>query len=222
MELVGSGLYTPSQVARITRTRTRDVTRWLFGYSDASGRVHPPLWVSQVQGVGDPVVGFRDLMEFRVVRAFLSHGVPLRTIRLAIHAAQEIFATAYPFTAHRFLTDGRTVFYEVLDQDVHLTDLLKKQLVFDEIIRPSLYGGIEFDANGLAARWFPLPRSRAVVLDPELSFGRPSLMRSGVSTEIIAAAFDVERSRQQVAAQFDVPVADVAAALKFERQLLAA
>lgn len=222
MDLIGSGLYTPSQVARLTGARTREVGRWLFGYHGGSGKFHPPLWTSQIQDSSERAVGFRDLMEFRVVTAFMRHGVPLRTIRLAIRAAQETFATPYPFTANRFLTDGRSVFYEALNRDIHLTDLLKKQIVFDEIIRPSLYSGIEFDADGFAQRWFPVARSRTVVLDPELSFGRPSLTSSGVPTEIVAAAFDAERSKQRVAAQFDIPIADVAAALRFERQLLAA
>ncbi|MFC4296644.1 DUF433 domain-containing protein [Castellaniella hirudinis] len=222
MELIGLGLYTPNQAARITGADPREVRRWMFGYKNQSGELQPPLWQPQITQSEDKVIGFMDLMELRIVKAFVRHGVPLRTIRASIQSAQQIFDTPYPFTANRFLTDGKSIFYEAIHQEPQLTDLLKKQLVFESIIRPSLYAGIEFDATGTATRWYPLKKSRAVILDPKLSFGRPSLSKFGIPTEIIAAAVKVEGNQKRVASQFDIPVADVSAAVKFEDQLMAA
>lgn len=222
MKLIGLGLYTPLQAARITGAHPREVRRWLFGYQNNSGETLPPLWHPQIQDADEKVIGFKDLMELRVVKAFVRHGVPLRTIRAAIVAAREIFATAYPFTANRFLTDGKSIFYEAISNESQLTDLLKKQLVFEDIIRPSLYAGIEFDAEGSAKRWYPLKNNKAVILDPLLSFGRPALTKFGIPTEIIAASVKIEGSNKLVAAQYDIPVADVSAAVKFESQLAAA
>lgn len=222
MELIGLGLYTPLQAARITGADPREIRRWMFGYKNKAGELLPPLWQPQFAQSGEKVIGFMDLMELRIVKAFARHGVPLRTIRASIQAARQLLDTPYPFTANRFLTDGKSIFHEAIHQEPQLTDLLKRQLVFESIIRPSLYAGIEFDANGAATRWYPLKNSKAVILDPTLSFGRPSLSRFGIPTEIIATAVKVEGDKKRVAAQYDIPVADVSAAVKYEAQLMAA
>lgn len=226
MNLLGIGLYTPAEAAHITGANARDITRWLFGYKDSHGGKHLPLWETQIpidgKVVDEKVIGFRDLMELRIIKAFTRHGVSLRTIRLALQSASEIFGTPYPFTANRFLTDGKSIFAEAVENDSTLTDLVKKQVVFEEIIRPSLYEGIEFSANGTALRWFPMKKSKAVVIDPDLSFGKPTLVSSGISTEIINKAVLVEKNKKQVAHQFGISMADVNAAVKFENFLLAA
>ncbi len=59
---------------------------------------------------------FHDLLEVRVVHAFRRNSVSLPTIRKACQHAREYFERPYPFSCQRFLTDGRTVFAEILDQ----------------------------------------------------------------------------------------------------------
>lgn len=225
MNLFGIGIYTPAEAARITGAKTSEVSRWLFGYKDGAGGNHSPLWETQIPVDGelieDKVIGFRDLMELRVIKAFTKHGVSIRVIRLALESATEMLGQ-YPFTANRFLTDGKNIFMEALDRDTVLTDLIKRQIVFEEIIRPSLYEGIEFSVSGAAMRWYPLKKNKAVILDPDLSFGKPVLSKFGISTELIAKSVEVEGDKKSVARQFDISISDVNAALKFEQQLLAA
>lgn len=222
MGFIGVGLYTLQQAARLSGATAPEVSRWLFGYQAKGGKKMPPLWSTQIQVADEKVIGFRDLMELRVVKAFASHGVPVKLIRAALHSAKEIFGSAYPFTSHRFLTDGKSIFYEAIDREgQELTDLVKRQLVFESIIRPQLYEGIEFSAEGAAVRWYP-KRHKTIVLDPEVSFGRPVLAGFGIPTEIIAQAMRIEKNARAVAAQFEVPVDKVRAAVRFEEQLQAA
>lgn len=222
MELTGIGLYTLQQASRLSGAKASEVSRWLFGYKANEGKRQPPLWQPQIKDVEEKVIGFRDLMELRVVKAFARHGVPVQLIRVALHNAKEIFGSEYPLTSHRFLTDGRSIFHEAVDQSgEELTDLVKRQLVFESIIRPQLYEGIEFSAQGAAVRWFP-NQGKVVMLDPEISFGRPVLAAHGIPTEIIAQAMQVEQNAKAVAAQFEVSVDQVKAAVRFEKQLQAA
>jgi uncharacterized protein (DUF433 family) len=220
MDLTGIGLYTLQEAARFTGADSREVSRWLFGYNFAGGS-SPPLWQTQLSLLGehDKVIGFRDLLELRIVKAFTRHNVPLRVIRAAIENAQQIFSTKYPFTANRFLTDGKTIFYEALQEhgEVELTDLVKRQIVFEHIIRPELYAGIEFTANGEAKRWFPVKRSQKIVLDPEISFGKPILTEFGIRTDIIAASYAVEKDKKMVASLYDIPMSAVDTAIRYER-----
>jgi uncharacterized protein (DUF433 family) len=130
-----------------------------------------------------------------------------------------MFGTEYPFTAHRFLIDGKSIFSKALQEhgDAEMLDLAKRNWVFKRIVRPALYAGIEFADNGQATRWFPLKRSKAIVLDPEIAFGKPVLTDYGVRTEIVAAAFKAEKNKRTVASLFDIPVAAVDASIRYER-----
>lgn len=220
MDLTGIGLYTLKEAEYLTGAQSREVSRWLFGYKFKDG-ASPPLWRTQLAGLEEEgkFIGFRDLLELRVVKAFVQHNVPLRVIRAALQNAKEMFSREYPFTAHRFLTDGRSIFREAVHAqgDVELIDLVKRQKVFEHVIRPELYAGIEFGTDGLAARWYPLKNSEKVVLDPEIAFGKPILTDFGIRTDIITAAFAAEKDKKAVAAQFDIPVVAVNAALRYER-----
>jgi uncharacterized protein (DUF433 family) len=217
MELTGIGLYTLQEAERLTGADAREVSRWLFGYSFKDG-ASAPLWTTQLAALDEKIIGFRDLLELRIVKAFRNHNVPLRAIRAAIENAKAIFGTEYPFTANRFLTDGKTIFYEALSEgEIELTDLVRRQLVFEHIIRPELYAGIEFAADGRAKRWFPLKRSNVVVLDPEISFGKPVLAEYGVRTDLIVETYKVERSKKMAASLYGIPVSAVDAAIRYER-----
>ena len=158
-------------------------------------------------------------MELRIVKAFRNHDVPLQVIRAAIEGAKAMFGIEYPFTAHRFLTDGKSIFSEALQEhgDAEMTDLAKRQLVFEHVFRPALYAGIEFAGDGQATRWFPVQRSKAIVLDPQIAFGKPVLTDYGVRTEIVAEAFKAEKNKKTIASLFDIPVAAVESALRYER-----
>jgi uncharacterized protein (DUF433 family) len=218
MDLTGIGLYTLQEAERLTGADAREVSRWLFGYSFKDG-ASAPLWTTQLAELDEKVIGFRDLLELRIVKAFRNHDVSLRVIRTAIDNAKAIFGTEYPFTANRFLTDGKTVFYEALKEqgEIELTDLVRRQLVFEHIVRPELYAGIEFTADGQARRWFPVKRSDAVVLDPEIAFGKPVLAEYGVRTDLVVETYRVEKSKKMAASLYGIPISAVDAAIRYER-----
>lgn len=222
--MIGTGLYTIGDVAIYTGIPTQQVRRWLQGYRSGN-QTHPPLWSSELSDGPLPrAFGFHDLLEVRVVHAFRRHGVSLPTIRKACQHAREYFERPYPFTCQRFLTDGRAVFAEILArpgeaEDAKLLDMARKQYVFEKVVRPSLCAGIEYDENGSAQRWFLADRKRRIVLDPARNFGKPILTESGVPTEALFAAYRVEQDSRRVAVIYEVPVADVEAAIRYEQQL---
>jgi len=159
MNLTGVGLYTFQEAAKLTRVPFRDLRRWLGGYAYRDKRhdaliTVAPLWDTEVDDELDGM-GFHDLLEVRFVRAFREHGVSLQTIRLASQRARELLATDYPFTSRQFRTDGRTIFASVMEEmgETALLDPIRKQYAFRKIIEPSLYSGIEFGADQIAARW---------------------------------------------------------------------
>lgn len=101
-------------------------------------------------------------------------------------------------------------------------DIVRRQHVFEKIIGPSLYAGIQFNARGGAIRWYPMRQSRAVVLDPERGFGQPILAEFGVPTIAIAEALEAEKGDiDRVAQLFEIPRDAVVKARTYEQRLVA-
>lgn len=227
MELTGLGLYTFGQAARLTDTSAAELRRWLRGYGpvrEGGQHDHPPLWITELADADLDGLSFHDLLEVRFVKQFRRAGVSLQTIRIAAAHARELFESKYPFTCRRFQTDGKTIFAEAVREsgDSELLDLKKKQFAFEQIIRPSLYAGIEFGNDERALRWFPDTRNKNVVLDPAVAFGKPIVQRAGIRTDILYQAYLAEdRDRRRVAQQFEVNVKAVEAAIRFEERLAA-
>jgi uncharacterized protein (DUF433 family) len=65
------------------------------------------------------------------------------------------------------------------------------------------------------------PRSKAIVLDPAVAFGKPIVTDAAVRTSILYDAFIAEGDKNFVAKLFEVPVAAVNAAVAFEESLAA-
>jgi uncharacterized protein (DUF433 family) len=98
-------------------------------------------------------------------------------------------------------------------------DLRQRQNVFRTIVEPSLKD-LEFDAS-VVARWFPLGvQRRSVIVDPARSFGQP-ISSSGVPTEVLARAVEIEGSPRKVSFLYNVSTAEVRDAVAFERKLAA-
>jgi len=218
--LVGVGLYTPSEASLYTGIPASDIRRWLFGYR-ANGIHHPGLWQSELKDVNDCILSFHDLLEIRFVHAFRQHGVSLQAIRCASWQASELFGQSYPFTCKRFQTDGRNIFATVLDEtgDETLLDLIKKQYAFKQVISPSLYEGIDYTGKGSAQRWYPIKRSKAIVLDPARNFGKPVLTGAGIDTAALFSAYEAEgQDTKRVARLYEISTSAVKAAIDFEQR----
>jgi len=229
MSIIGTGVYPLRQAARLVDAEPRAIRRWLQGYSRKyKGEIvrSEPLWRTQLrdEDLPDEVIGFRDLLELRMVAAFVRHGVDFKIIRETVDAAARNFGQDYPLTNRNFLTDGKRIFLDAVEQatgEARLIDVLRKQYVFSDIIKPSLYAGIEYGQDG-AQRWFPVNRRKTIVLDPALQFGTPVLAEAGIPTDTIHASFLAEgRDRAMVARVFDISTEMVTAAVEFEERLAA-
>lgn len=228
--LIGTGLYPLHVAARLVGEEPRAVRRWLKGYSWRSrdGRSSSgPLWHTQFEGEeipGEKVIGFRDLLELRMVAEFVRHGVQLQVIRATIIAAQRNFDAAYPLSNKRFLTDGKKIFLdasEIATGSRKLIDITGRQFVLSDVIRPSLYAGITYDpVSDAPSRWYPSPRKRTIALDPAIQFGTPILADAGIPTDTLFDAWKAEgEDDRAVARQFGISPGLVRDAVAFERQL---
>lgn len=229
--LLGTGMYPLARAAKLVGAELRTVRRWLKGHSwkyRDGRRVSPPLWKLQYaddEELGDEhVLSFHDLLELRTVSKFVQQGVPLPVIRATIEVAREYLGD-YPLHSSQFVTDGRKIFLEAVERvgdDPKLLDIRKRQFAIDAVIRPSLIEGIEYDKHAHALRWYPVPRRRVIVLDPQVQFGEPIIADAGVPTDTLSAAYFAEgKDFGRVARQYRVTPQAVQAAVAFEHRLAA-
>jgi hypothetical protein len=162
-DLLGIGLYTAEEAARLLAVHPSTVRRWLVGYSyplKDEARGHQPAVIRA--GRRDPaeprVVTFLDLAELLVVKGFRRHDIPLQQVRDAAEEGSRIFHTSHPLAALHVVTDGRRIFAEVQSQPgsremVSLTD--RGQYVFVDAVEAYLRD-LDFDpATGMANKWNP-------------------------------------------------------------------
>lgn len=229
MNIIGTGIYPLRQAARLVNADPRAVRRWLLGYPRKVNQERAwsgPLWKTQLseEGLPDECIGFRDLLELRMVAAFVRHGVDIKVIRATVDAAARDFGADYPLTNQKFLTDGKRIFLQAIEQatdEPHMIDVLRKQFVFSDIIKPSLFASIDYGPHG-AQRWFPVGKHKTIVLDPALQFGTPVLADAGIPTDTIHASYLAEgQDCAMVARVFDITREMVSAAVEFEQGLAA-
>ena len=119
-----------------------------------------------------------------------------------------------------FMTDGRTIMVEIVQEtgDKALLDLVKSQYVFRSVLAPSLYAGFEFNDLDEPMRWWPLGMRRRVVVDPQRGFGAPIAAKSGVPTQVLASAYNVEKSYAYVSRWYEVEVREVKGYIRDSQQ----
>jgi len=224
-DLFGVGSYTIQEAARLLRTPAVNISRWVKGYTyRRGGKVHtsPPLWRAQWPAVdnGKMEIGFRDLIELRFVKSFTDEGVGLLAVRNCLDFARELVDDEHPFSTRRFRTDGRSIFLEsakLTGDEKELLDLKRRQYAFGQIIDRT-FKDLDIDADAVA-RWRPLNGKDSIVVDPNRSFGQPIAAESGVPTIVIAQAVEAEGSQERVARLFEVSLAAVKDAVRFEASL---
>jgi uncharacterized protein (DUF433 family) len=221
---LGAGIYTIPEASRLTRVSATRIRRWMKGYDfkTKKERHHSkPVWTGQFEPLdGKIAVGFRDLMEIRFVKAFIDAGVSWKTMRLAHQAAKAKLDSDHPFCTHKFATDGREILLEQAQasSDACLVDITNNQREFKKIVTPFLKE-LEFDHG--YTRWWPMGRSRSVVLDPVRNLGQPTVVGAGVPTRVLARSVKTNGSVESVAHWFEVTPEEVNDAVEFEAGLAA-
>ena len=216
--------YPAAEVGRLVDLNPTRVRRWLRGYDYTYGAVrHHQAPVIHRQGTaGTTYASFLDLIDLLFVRQFLEHGVSLQRVRRALDEATQLLGTTH-FARRSFFTDGRNIFLEMKGRGEAILQLLSGgQWVIAPII-VQLAKQIDFDSpTGLARRWYPLGPNGLVVLDPLVSFGRPTIVGRGVATSNVYDFYVAERRQMAVVRDWlGLRDEEVKAAVAFEQRMAA-
>tara|TARA_R110002096_G_scaffold311604_1_gene505908 strand:- start:230 stop:928 length:699 start_codon:yes stop_codon:yes gene_type:complete len=214
-EILGQGVYTPSEAARLIGGTPQQVLRWTRGSGASS-----PLWDAHFQFIENSTeISFLDLIEIRVVEAMRRHGISLQAIRFAIKIAQEKYSIERPLASQNFKADGQEILMDAIEGDGEYVSLSSKrpgQKVFRDIVAQSLKD-LEYEGDTVA-RWRPM-KFKQVVIDPTRFFGDPILDDSSISTSTIYAEFKIFGDVKYLSRIYEVPVSAIKQAIRFETSL---
>lgn len=216
--------YPAAEAGRLVGLTADRVRRWLRGYDYryASSIQHQQPVVRQRGTAGTTYASFLDLVDLLFVKRFLDHGLSLQKVRKALTEATVLLGTDH-FARSNFFTDGHNIYLEVREKGDAILQLLSGgQWVIAPIIQ-ELAEQIVFDSpSGLATRWYPMGPTGLVVLDPLVSFGRPTIVNKGVATANIYDFFLAEQRRfDPVCSWLALGQPEVKAAVEFEEHLVA-
>lgn len=221
---IDMGLYSISDGARLLKIPEQKLRRWIVGDPHGSS---VPLITNEIARIdGQISLSFINLIEALFISKFVAYGLHARSIRMMAEEAASFLNTPHPFATNvLFKTDGKKIFAFVEKQtdDPKLYDLKKHNWALEPILGRELEHAVGYKASGIAQRWYPKKETyRHVVLNPTAAFGQPVLDDSAVPTRVIYSAYLAEDKNNEIVSKwFNIPVARVKEAVKFEKALAA-
>jgi uncharacterized protein (DUF433 family) len=215
--------YTLKEAAHYLGTPRATLRAWCLGYSYVhEGKRKTLRPVIDIADRKQRMMSFFDLVEAHVLDALRRrHEVSLQKVRKALDYLSRSSArpSRHPLAVQSFATDGLDLF---LDEYGRLIDLSREgQLGMKQILMTYLKR-VERDELGDAVRLYPFTRKRdldeprAVVIDPQVSFGRPVLIGTGIPTAVIADRLKAGDTIDELARDYGRTTGEIEEAIRCE------
>jgi uncharacterized protein (DUF433 family) len=192
--------------------------QWVMGRPlQAGSDFSPPL--IKLPDPERPVLSFTNLVEAYVLASLRrKHRIKMRKIRQALSYLEHELESEHPLATEQLESAGGSLFIKKYGQLIDLPE--SGQTAIEEVLRPYLQR-IEHDALGLAERFYPVRRTadasapRVVVIDPEVSFGRPTIAGRGISVSILIERFSAGESMEDLAEDYDLTMPQIEEAIRY-------
>ncbi|MGH7205063.1 MAG: DUF433 domain-containing protein [Nitrospiraceae bacterium] len=227
-ELPSYGITEAAHYLRIPRTTIRDWASGRYYRGKTGERFSKPIIP-----VPDPrtkLLSFMNLVEIHVLDAIRrKHNISLEKVRITVNYLSKQFPSRHPLADQEFATDGLDLFIEKFSKLINISQ--EGQLAMQAVLQAHLHR-IERDLKGIPVRLYPFTRKRdlqefqeepkAVVIDPQVSFGRPVLAGTGIATAVIAERYKAGESVDELADDYGLKRLQIEEAIRCELWLEAA
>ncbi len=208
---LGEGIFLIKDVAEILQLPYSKVRRWMIDLWD--NRFAPQSSYS----FGDEknkAINFYTLIEFYTFYQLRLKKVSSKKIETAHKLISKNLNTPYPF-ATNIRTDGKEIWYDYLDEIVNTNG--KEQIDIKSILEPFLHK-IEFGKNNLAELYFPLEKSKNVVIDPKRQFGQPIISGTNLRIETIRKLYNGGETKETISLLYDIKKSKIDDALRYYKR----
>jgi len=214
--------YPLAEAARYLKLPVATLRSWVLGrpYPKAKGvgQFHPLI---QPPARRPSVLSFWNLIEAHVLRSLRTeHGVSLKDLRKALTYAERELNVERLLLDRQLRTGAGHVFLERYGKLISLSasGQIAMRKMFDEHLKR-----VEGSDWQFPIRLYPFLSSttqssaKPIAIDPQIAFGRPVVVRMGVSTQAIADRIDAGESLNEVASDDGLDPSEIEEAVLYER-----
>jgi len=220
MNVLGRGVYTIAEAARLTRLRTPRVREWFRGRESPS-RIFRPVFQSDYPVLHEEyAISFLDLIELNMAGKLREARISLPYLRKSYNSLREKFGD-HPFCRRQIFVGGRKIFTQGLNEEesAHFLESISDQWYMNTIMRPFLEKIVYDPETKQASRW---NIADLIIVDPKYRFGKPVVEQTGLSTAVLSRSYYANgEDAETVANWFKVEARHVLAAVEFENSLAA-
>jgi uncharacterized protein (DUF433 family) len=214
-ELMETPIYGAVEAAHYVRVPYQTLRYWIQG--------NPLI---KLASVSPPRLSFMNLMECHMLSSMRSiYRIRIPKVRAALETLAKIHSHVHPLLDQPFETDEVDLFIRELgDQIINLCR--GGQMGLKEILGVYLRR-IEVDATGVY-RFFPFIEERtarepkSIMICPAVSFGKPVIAGTGISTAVITSRFHARESVDALAEEYGRPTKEIEEAIRWESRTVAA
>lgn len=210
--------YGLAEAARYLKIAPATLRTWVLGrsYPRRSGIGHFKPLIA-LPDTEQALLSFNNLIEAYVLRALRQeHGVSIRAVRTALDFAESQCKIPRLLLSPDLLTAAGDLFLQRYGELINLSrsgqlamrkmlEAHLKRIDRDEEWPVRLYPFIEHD------------RHKKIVIDPHMKFGRPFILRQGISTAIIVDRIDAGEAPAVLADDYDLTLDEIELAVLYER-----
>lgn len=172
------------------------------------------------------LLSFTNLIEAHILDAIrYHHHVPLENVRRAVKYLQERSGSQHPLAEHWFQLKGVEL---LIEEGSYLLNVTRQgQIEMRDIIHAYLTR-VDRDPEGAVLRLYPylhrhpkeLQREpKLVLIDPRISFGKPTLVGVGVPTAVIEDRYKAGESIAALAKDYGCEASEIEKTIQYERGL---
>ncbi len=214
--------YTLAEAARYTRLPAATLRAWVLGRqyptSEGGGQFPPLIRPASSQ---PPLLSFSNLIEAHVLRSLRTeHGISVKALRSALAYAQRALGIERLLFRPELRADAGRLFLDRYGELIELS--ASGQLAMRKLLEEHLKR-VEWDECKFPVRLYPFvsavapSEERLIAIDPRIAFGRPVVLRRGISTSTIAERIDAGETIKDIAADYDLGPAEIEQAALYER-----
>jgi uncharacterized protein (DUF433 family) len=222
IDLRNQPAYTLAEAARYLKVASATLRSWVVGrpYPKGDGVAHfQPL----IRPASHPpaILSFWNLIEAHVLRSLRTdHGVSIKALREAVAYAEKTLEVESLLRSKELRTDAGRVFLDRYGELIELSasGQLAMRRIFDEHLKR-----VEWDEWQFPVRLYPFVSSemqsseRPIAIDAKIAFGRPVVLRMGITTATIAERIDAGEKVAELAADYGLSEAEIEQAVLYER-----
>ena len=217
--------YTIAEAAHYLSVAGSTVRYWSKGQNQHKALIRVP----RVPENYPVLLSFINLVELHVLAAIRKeHKVSMVKVRSAIKYLKRITTDTvdkqHPLISKQLETDGLDLFIEKYGKLINISQ--DGQIAMKQVIGAALHR-ISRDANGIPIKLYPYTRNEIdnapaiIVIDPEISAGRPVISGTGLATELIAERYKAGESIKDLAVDYECDQIDIEEAIRCELQAAA-